>query len=89
KKAKGVKEGEFSILEEKEALFSLYSDLLLKDKFEGEAFKALELAYDKKWVNEFLFFEIILIKHPYVAYELSQQFIEKIADYIIAARGKR
>ncbi|MCP4150312.1 MAG: tetratricopeptide repeat protein [bacterium] len=89
KKAKGVKEGEFSILEEKEALFSLYSDLLLKDKFEGDAFKALKLAYDKKWVNEFLFFEIILIKHPYVAYELSQRFIEKIADYIIAARGKR
>jgi len=49
---------------------------------------ALEEAVWDSMVYEYVFFEILLMRDPFFVYQIPQQGIEKIADYIIKIRGK-
>jgi hypothetical protein len=46
---------------------------------------------DAVWNNmlyEYMFFEILLVQNPFFVYQIPQDGIEKIADYIIKVRGR-
>jgi tetratricopeptide (TPR) repeat protein len=91
KASMGVNENTaFSTVEERECLASLY--LILKNskvkmkKF--PAFRTLETAIDKKMLDAYIFYEIILPQQPFVAYQLSEPIIGTIADYLLQVRGR-
>ena len=40
-------------------------------------------------VDEFIFYEIVLPEHPFVAYQLPKEFLNKIKDYVKEIRGNQ
>ncbi len=92
KESMGAKESSFSTTEEKECLVSLIATIHTIDKKRLKKypeFNALQLAFDHKMVNEYIFYEIILLDYPFVAYQLTEEFINDIKDYVIQIRGKQ
>lgn len=89
KKSMGVSEGTFSTIEEKECFVSLMTSFNKKKLKKHPEFKALQLALDKKMIDEFIFYEIVLPEHPFVAYQLPVEFIVGIKNYVIEVRGKQ
>ncbi len=85
----GTKHGNFSILEEKERFNSLLTVLNKKAIRKNPEFAALQRALDNRMIDEYIIYEILLPNHPFVAYQLSEQFISDIKDYIITVRGGR
>jgi tetratricopeptide (TPR) repeat protein len=90
KEAGGVKANQgYTIIEEFECLYNLTMELAkLKDNEKTPSLKALEEAIWANKIYEYIFFEIIFMKNPFLAYQLPNQDIEKIVDYIIQIRGK-
>lgn len=89
KKSMGVSDGSFSTIEEKECFVSLMNSFDKKKLKKHPEFKALQLALDKKMIDEYIFFEIVLPEHPFVAYQLPIEFINNIKNYVIEVRGKQ
>lgn len=85
----GTKRGNFSLLEEKECFISLLTVLNKKAIKKNPEFAALQYALDNRMIDEYIIYEILLPNHPFVAYQLSEQFISDIKDYIITVRGGR
>ena len=85
----GVEAGSFSTLEYKECLLAVMSSFDKKKIKNHPEFKAMQLALDKKMITEFILYEIVLPDHPFVAYQLSEQSIKDIKDYVILARGNQ
>ncbi|WP_010662285.1 tetratricopeptide repeat protein [Marinilabilia salmonicolor] len=83
----GVEAGSFSTIEEKEAFVSLMTGFDRKTVKKHPEFRALKASLDKDMIDEFIFYEIVLPEHPFVAYQLSEEFINQIKDYVIAVRG--
>jgi len=84
----GVVKGQYSTIEEKEAIVSLVTPLSKKKIKKVPQFKAIKLAMDKKLLDEFILYEIMLPQYPYAAYQLSNETILNIKDYVIHIRGK-
>ena len=72
---------------EKEALIALLTGADKKAKLSDDI-KALKKAIDKKMFQEYSFYEILLPKHPWVAYQFSETLVNDMADYILAVRCK-
>lgn len=92
KQTMGVAEGTYSSLEDKEALIVLYMGLLNAGKKgikKNSDFLNLQKAIDNEQLTEFILYEIVLPKHPNVAYQLSIEQIENIKDYLISTRHKK
>ncbi len=87
KKSMGVSEETFSTIEEKECFVSLMTTFNKKKLKKHPEFKALQLALDKDMIDEYIFYEIVLPEHPFVAYQLPTEFISGIKDYVIRVRG--
>ena len=51
-------------------------------------FKALKLALDKQMIDEYIFYEVLLPQYPFVAYQLPEEFVNGIKDYVLQVRGK-
>lgn len=88
RESRGEKNPQFSVLEEWEALSILNESLIRSDK---DISKIPELSVLKKSIKNdlldaYIFFEIISVKYPFSAYNLSKESIEKIADYVIRIR---
>lgn len=85
----GVTQNTFSSLEEKECLANLYIGILADKKYmkKSPAFPALKFAFDNDYINEYVFYEIVLVEHPSFAFQLDPEFIEKIKEYVILTRG--
>lgn len=89
KESMGVSEGSFSTIEEKESFVSLMTSFDKKKLKKHPEFKALKLSLDKNMIDEFIFYEIVLPEHPFVAYQLPEEFIISIKDYVKEIRGKQ
>lgn len=89
KKSMGVSDGSFSTIEEKECFVSLMTSINKKKLKKHPEFNALQLALDKKMIDEYIFYEIVLPEHPFVAYQLPIDFIDGIKNYVIEVRGKQ
>lgn len=85
----GVKEDEFSFLEEKECFISLLGGLDKKVLKKTPEFKALNLAVQNDLIDEYIVYEILLPEYPFVAYQFPEEFIENISRYLIDICGKK
>jgi tetratricopeptide (TPR) repeat protein len=91
KESMGVNPGSYSTLEDKECLFSLMLGLdnakinIKKDP----QLMILRQAFDKKYLNEYILYEIVLPQNPGVAFQLPEQTILEIKDYILNCRNKK
>lgn len=88
KQSIGVKEDVYSSLEDKECLLNLMAGLLnAKKNFKKyPELTTLKSAIENDYLNEFIFYEIVLPDHPNVAYQLSKDFISRIKDYVLKIR---
>lgn len=83
----GVPKGSYSTVQDKEAIVSLLSTLSKKKKKKVPEFKGLNLALENGMINEFILFEIVLPNSPFVSYQLPEETILRIRDYVIQVRG--
>ena len=91
KESMGVEKGTYSSLEEKEALIVLYTGLLNMGKKaikKNADFINLENAIENDYLTEFILYEIVLPKHPNVAYQLPKEQIENLKEYLLSTRHK-
>jgi tetratricopeptide (TPR) repeat protein len=90
KEAAGVTAAQgITFIEEFECIYNLTMGLAKTPESEKTApLKALEEAVNANLVNEFIFFEIVFMKNPLLAFQLPDRDIDKIADYVIRVRGK-
>lgn len=84
----GVKEDGYSSLEDRECLLNLMASLLnAKKNFKKyPELTTLKKAIENDYINEYIFYEIVLPEHPNVAYQLSEDFISRIKDYVLTIR---
>jgi len=75
----------FNEYEEKEALAGM---LMQADKKKSEIpeIRILKKALDKKMVQEYIFYEILLPQYPVAAYQFPEVMVNSIADYLLHIR---
>jgi len=79
----------FSTFQEKEALIGILAVMNKKTQKKYPEFKSMQSALDAKMLNEYILYEILLPYHPYAAYQLSEETILGIKDYVLAIRGQK
>lgn len=86
----GVEQGKYSTLEDRECLVSLLVSLenSKTDIEDDRQLVILKEAAEKKFLEEFILYEIVLPKNPFVAYQLPEETIANIKDYILTVRNK-
>ena len=82
---------DLSMVEEREALANEYYSLKKKntDLKDKPDLLILEKAIEGKMLDEFIVYEIMLLKHPIAAYTLPKATLELIADYVIKIRSAK
>jgi len=85
----GVEKGSFSTREEREAFICLVPTFAKKKLKKNPEFAALQKAIDNKMVDEYIIYEVILPDYPSVAYQLTEEFIDNIKEYVVTVRGGR
>jgi tetratricopeptide (TPR) repeat protein len=90
REAAGVKADQgVTMVEEFECVYNLAMSLAkVEENQKLPPLKALEEAVWNSMVYEFIFFEIVLPRDPFFVYQIPNQGIEKIADYVLTVRGK-
>lgn len=90
KASMGIKINEHSTLEDKECLASLLVSLenakVNIDK--DPQLRVLKEAVLSKYIDEYIYYEMILPENPSVAYQLPEETILRIKDYILKVRNK-
>jgi tetratricopeptide (TPR) repeat protein len=84
----GVEPGTFSTSEEKEGILSLMMPMDKKKMKKVPEFKALNLAIEHHMITSYILYEILLPQYPITAYQLPEETINDIKDYVIQVRGK-
>ena len=86
----GVAEGHYSTIEDKECLISLLSGLenAKTDISKERQLIILRAAAENNFLQEYILYEIVLPKTPFVAYQLSEKTILGIKNYILKIRNK-
>jgi len=86
----GVQEGVLSTTEYQECLISLIVSLenaKAKTKKDPQL-RILQKAAENKFLSEYILYEIFLPQTPFLAYQLSEETILRIKDYILKVRNK-
>jgi tetratricopeptide (TPR) repeat protein len=88
KESMGETRSGLSMTEEKEGILGLLTMIEEKNKKKYPEIQALQLAFDKKHVHEYILYEIMLPRYPQLAYSLPTPVIEEIKTYVLEVRGK-
>lgn len=91
KESMGVKENQFSTIEDKECLLNLII-ALKNSKANTKKYPDitnLKKAIDKGFITEYILYEILLPEHPFTASQFSEETISKIKDYILTVRHSK
>ena len=86
----GVSEGYLSSIECKECLASQYISLKnakAKTKKDPQL-QILQKAVDKKFLDQYIIYELFLPQNPFIANQLSEKTILSIKNYILEVRNK-
>lgn len=89
KKSMGVEEGVYSTIEDKECIVSLIP-IIENDKEKSKLPPELKILKDvilNKHTDDYILYEIVLPKDPFIAYQLSEEQILKIREYILNHRN--
>jgi tetratricopeptide (TPR) repeat protein len=86
----GVANGHYSTIEDKECLISLLFGLenAKIDISKERQLVILKAAAENNYLQEYILYEVVLPKTPFVAYQLSEKTILGIKDYILKFRNK-
>jgi tetratricopeptide (TPR) repeat protein len=87
----GVSQGYYSTIEDKECLISLLVGLenaKIKIKKESQL-RILKEAAENKYIEDYILYEIVLPQTPFVAFQLPEQTIMGIKDYILDYRNTK
>lgn len=85
----GVKEGERSILEEREALVSLLVGNIDDKSFSKQPmFITLREALDNQQIDAFILYEIFMVDTPFIAYQFPEDLVKQLKEYILESRCK-
>ena len=87
----GVSPGTYSTLEDKECLISLLISLEnSKTKIKKDPpLYILKKTADKKFLDEYILYEIVLPQNPFVAFQLPEETILRIKEYILSVRNAK
>jgi len=91
KESMGVSKGQYSTVEDKECLISLLIGLenaKIKIKQDSQL-RILEDAVDNKHLDSYILYEIVLPQTPFVAFQLPEQNILEIKDYVLNIRNPK
>jgi tetratricopeptide (TPR) repeat protein len=91
KESMGVSKGNYSTLEDKECLISLLIGLenaKIKIKQDSQL-RTLKDAIDNKHLDSYILYEIVLPQTPFVAFQLPEQSIMEIKDYVLNIRNPK
>lgn len=84
----GSTNGTYSTVEEKECLISLLMTMQnSKKKINDKQLKVLQIAADNKSLTEYIVYEIMLTQFPQAAYQLPEQTIQDIKEYVLKYRN--
>ena len=89
-KSMGVEQGQYSTIEDRECLISLLVSLE-NSKIEIDNDRQLSIlkeVAENKFLDEYILYEIVLPKTPFVACQLPEETILGIKDYILKVRNK-
>jgi len=91
KESMGVAPGQYSTIEDKECLVSLLIGLEnSKTKIKNDPqLSILKKATEKKYLDEYILYEIVLPENPLVAFQLPEKTILNIKDYILNVRNEK
>lgn len=91
KESMGVAPGRYSTIEDKECLITLLIGLEnSKTKIKNDPqLLILKRATDKKYLDEYILYEIVLPENPQVALQLPEKTILNIKDYILNLRNEK
>lgn len=67
--------------------YMTYTELKREDPRNYPAMNALGLSLDKELVEEFVFYEILLVERPSLAYHLTPEFLQRLLHYISSIRS--
>ena len=87
----GVSQGQYSTIEDKECLYSLLVGLenaKIKIKKEPQL-RILKEAAENKHLEDYIMYEIVLPQTPFVAFQLPEQSILDIKEYILNIRNSK
>lgn len=89
-KSMGVEQGNYSTIEDRECLVALLVGLEnSKTEIENDPqLSILKEAVENKFLNEYILYEIVLPQTPFVAFQLPEETILKIKEYILRVRNK-
>jgi tetratricopeptide (TPR) repeat protein len=87
----GVSKGQYSVLEDKECLVSLLIGLEnAKIEIKNDPqLRILKDAVENKHIEDYILYEIVLPQTPFVAFQLPEETILSIKDYILDYRHTR
>lgn len=94
----GVAKGSYSSLEDKECLLPILlamenekkdSKAEYKADYSGAQFRMLKEATNNKNIDDYIFYEILLPNNPFVAFQLPENIILGIKDYVLNIRHKK
>lgn len=90
KESMGVNNDQHSIIEDRECLVSLLVALdNSKTNTDNDTqLKILKDAANEKYLDEYILYEIFLLENPMIAYQLPEETILRIKDYILNIRNK-
>lgn len=90
KESMGIKNNQHSTIEDKECLAALLVTLEnTKANIDNDAqLRILKDAVNNKYIDEYIFYEIFLPENPMIAYQLPEETILRIKDYILNIRNK-
>ncbi|MPM10922.1 hypothetical protein SDC9_57259 [bioreactor metagenome] len=85
----GVEEGVYSTIEDKECLISQIIGMEnAKVKYKKDPqLRIMKTAAENKFLTEYILFEIVLPENPQVAFQLTEEIIESMKNYILEIRN--
>lgn len=87
----GVAPGHYSTIEDKECLISMLigiENAKIKIKKDPQL-KILKDASEKKQLDGYVLYDIVLPENPFVAFQLSEETISAIKDYVLSVRNTK
>lgn len=68
--------------------FMTFSEMKKEDKRNYPSMRAFEVALDNEMVEEYVFYEILLVERPTIANHATPEFLERLQNYIFRVRSK-
>lgn len=70
-------------------LYLIYSQLPASEQLDRTPFQALDLAIQEAMLEEYVMYEILLVERPELAFLLTEDFLQRIRQYVLSIRAPK